>query len=440
MQDLVTDAIALKEALLDFVYDAEGEIAVALETYAAEHGSKDKYDIKQQNIIVDTFLTEGRVNETTPLELFMEERKDLNEIDCVLLELWQRNFTGLFEIKAISTTQLKLMNWLTAKEYLVVPHSSIPTAESDRWQQGEILLTRLAPLTDDFWFFFSDRSDKGKLGKPKLAVAIGEFRTKFGNQLYGDAPELLAEAWDSVAVYHQEFIDYFGSDRLTMPGEELNQKLGELQSKMSQKRLEAAGIDSSKSMQELMQESGADVSEIEEAADLSGSDTEAVAKVLKSKKKLSSVIPKIDLPPEIKAAELVTVFSHPKWGQMYLPNYLKLIDLLDKESPETDITCQYLVRKYLEEPQTNYYIWQLLVKERGNKLEKVLQTVLNNPNLKLETDLPATLQKYDKPLHPVLPDIASVPIHLNNLFEEAVAQVQKSKSKSKKKKKKKGFL
>lgn len=130
------------------------------------------------------------------------------------------------------------------------------------------------------------------MGKPKLAVAVGEFRTKFNSELYGDAPQLLEEAWESVAVYHQEFIDYFGSDRLTLPGEELNQKLGELQSIMSQKRLEAAGIDTSKSMQELVRESGADISEIEANADLSETDAAAVTKVLNSKKSFPQLFPK----------------------------------------------------------------------------------------------------------------------------------------------------
>jgi hypothetical protein len=49
------------------------------------------------------------------------------------------------------------------------------------------------------------------------------------------------------------------------------------------------------------------------------------------------------------------------------------------------------------------------------------------------------LKQYNKSLEPQLPEIASVPQHLHQLFEEAVAQVQSKSKSSKKKKKGKGF-
>jgi hypothetical protein len=61
--------------------------------------------------------------------------------------------------------------------------------------------------------------------------------------------------------------------------------------------------------------------------------------------------------------------------------------------------------------------------------------VLKRPDFKLDSDLNALLQQYNKPIEPELPEIASVPVHLHNLFEEAVAEVDKSKSKSKSTKK-----
>jgi hypothetical protein len=431
-------AVELKQALVDFVYDAEGELAVALESYAAQQGNKERYGIKQQNLILDTFITAGKVGEQTPIELFLAQATNLTDGDRDLLHNWQNSFTGLFEIKQILPDCLELMNWLTAKHYRVFLPPNLPANEKSRWQVGEILLTRIAPLDEQNWMLFSDFITKGKLSKPKLAVAIGEFKRNYPDSLYGDAPDLLEQAWESVVIYHQEFVDFFGSDRLTLPGYKLNQQLGELQAKMSERRLAEAGIDSSKSVQDLIRETGADREEIEEAAVAVGAEAEAVDKMLKSKEKLSLVTSKIELPPEIKQAEQVTVFSHPRWGQMYLPTYTKLTTLLASAAPEENQTCQLLVRKYLEDPQINYYIWQQLQQEYAPQLEKVLQTTLNLPDYNLEEDLPETLKKYEKCLEPTLPEIASVPQHLHDLFTEAVAQVQKSKTK-KKKKTSKGF-
>lgn len=49
----------------------------------------------------------------------------------------------------------------------------------------------------------------------------------------------------------------------------------------------------------------------------------------------------------------------------------------------------------------------------------------------MQENLNTLLQEFNKPIEPELPDIASVPIHLHNLFQEAVVEVSKSKPKGK---------
>ncbi|MGF1590130.1 MAG: hypothetical protein ACFCU7_12955, partial [Pleurocapsa sp.] len=415
-----------------------GAIATALEIYAADKGKRNSYGIKQQNLTVDLFATQGKVAEKSPLELFLEQAK-LSPEDSAQVKLWQKSFIGLFEIKSIHNDHYQLMNWLTAKTYKIYGHSQMSDKETSRWQPGEIILSIIAPINDDEWFFFSDRIIKGRLSQPKLAVAIGEFRDNYPEALYADAPELLEQAWSSVAVYHQEFVDYMGSDRITLPGYKLNQKIGELQQIMSQKKLAEAGIDQSKSLSELLKESGKTEAEFTEAATDLGADAQAVANVISHQDK-SMVTPKVDLPPEIKQAESVTVFSDPKWGQMFLPTYEKFTGLLAQENPAIAENSHLLVRKYLEQPEANYFVWQQLKQQYPQALEKLVGNYLEQPKFNLETDLDKLLLEHDKSSTPQLPSIASVPIHLNDLFETAVAQVQKTKSKTKKQKKKKGFL
>jgi hypothetical protein len=438
------EAKQLKLALIDFVYEAEGEMAIALEKYAAEQGSKERQGIGQQNLTIDTFITEGKVNNKSPLDIFIENNPDLTQGDRHLLDRWRNSFTGLFEIIEILPFGFQLMNWLTAKYYNVVSEEKVlsPTAQKKQSQPGEILLGRIAPIEDKngSWIFLSDPIVKGRLSKPKLAVAIGEFKESYKNNLYSDAPELLEEAWQSVAEYHREFIDFFGSDRITLPGYQLNQKMSELQSRMSKKRFAAAGIDDSKSLSEIIRDSGADEAELTEAASEFGEDSEALVKTLKAKEKLSTVIPKINLPDEIKKAERVTVFSEPRWGQMFVPTYTKFQALVESNNPQSLPNCEKMVRKYLEDPQINFFIWQQLQEKYPIQLEILLQDVLQRPTFNLNRDLAATLSEFNKPIEPDLPEIASIPKHLNDLFEEAVAQVQKSSSKNKKKlPKTKGF-
>ena len=66
----------------------------------------------------------------------------------------------------------------------------------------------------------------------------------------------------------------------------------------------------------------------------------------------------------------------------------------------------------------------------------MLREILKRPNFNLQQDFNDLLKTVNKPINPVLPEIASVPIHLHNLFQEALSEVnKKSKSKSKSKSK-----
>ncbi|KKD35131.1 hypothetical protein WN50_27040 [Limnoraphis robusta CS-951] len=435
---MLEQAAQLKQALVDFVYDAEGDLAVAFEQYVATHGSRDRQDIRLQNLVVDMFLNSGEVDDQTPIDLFLASESDLSASDRDLVKHWQQTFTGLFEIIEIQPESFKLMNWLTAKYYTVFPSPEISQSDMDKWKPGDILLSRIAPLPDGNWMFSGACIPKGKLGKPKLAVVIGEFKDNYPNQLYGDAPDLLEKAWESVLQYHQEFVDCLGSDRILLPGYQLNKKITELQERLSKKQLEAAGIDSSKSLKQIIQEAGVDETEIKASATEAGVDEKSVEQVLGNNDS-PMLFPKVQLPDEIKRAEQVMAFSHPRWGQMFVPTYPKFVSVLKAEDPVTQPNSDKLVRKYLEDKEINTFIWQQLKEEYPTQLETLLKAVLERPDFHLERDFESMLKQYNKSLEPQLPEIASVPQHLHQLFEEAVAQVQSKSKSSKKKKKGKGF-
>ena len=425
----------LKQALIDFVLDAEGELAESLEAYAAEQSRRqERHDKAQQDLIIDSFLTEGRVGERLPLDLFLEQT-DLSPSDRQLVSGWGRSFIGLFAVIKILADGFKLMNWLTNKHYIVKPSSVKVLEEMTRFKEGEILLTRIAPTTETYWIFSGPCTSMGKLGKPKLAVAIGNFKENYKAALYSDAPELLEQAWLSVNQYHQQFLDFFGSDEVTMPGYQLNKKIAELQEEMTRQRLAAAGIDESKSLAEVAQEAGVEEEELKAAAEEAGADSQVVAQLFDRKSATKMVMPKVDLPVELRKAEQVTALSHPRWGQIFLPTYSQFKALLEAEDWQNVEGAEKLIRYYLENPTINAFIWQRLAQQNPTELEKVLQTVLNRPDFLLNRDLDSLLQEYNKPIQPELPEIASVPVHLHDLFQEAVVEVNKSNSKAKSKKK-----
>jgi hypothetical protein len=422
----------LKQNLTDFVYDAEGELAQALESYAAAKSRRGSGDNFQQELIVDSFITEGRVGDSSPLDLFIENNQELSESDRTLIKSWYRTFIGLFAITKLLPDGFELRNWLTDKHYIVKPNNAQKLKEISRLKEGEILLTRISPVTESEWTFSGPHTQMGKLGKPKLAVAIGNFKDNYKNHLYGDAPELLEEAWQSVAIYHQQFVEFFGSDEVTMPGYQLNKKIAEFQEILTKKRLEEAGIDTSKSLGEVAQEAGMGEEEIKAVAEEFGTDAQAVSQMFDKKKSSSKMVtPKVDLPAELRKAEQVTAISHPRWGQMFLPTYFKMKALLEAEDWQTVEGAEKLMRFYLEDKSINAFIWHRLAQQYPIQLEKALQTFLQRPEFQLQNNLDTLLQEQNKPIEPELPEIASVPIHLHNLFQEAVVEVHKSKPKGK---------
>ncbi|WP_228057313.1 hypothetical protein [Tychonema sp. LEGE 07203] len=434
-------AWTLKQNLIDFVMDAEGDLAVALEAFAAARSTGERYDIAQQNQVIDSFTVEGKVGDTTPIDLFVESQPDLTQSEIGLLESWRlRSFPGLFEITKISPDSLELMNWLTAKHYAVKPNSANLLAQMSRFKLGEILRARIAPLTDDWWILSSPPIPMGKLGKPKLAVAIGNFKQNYKNNLYSDAPELLEQAWQSVEEYHKDFTDFFGSDEVTLSGYHLNKQLAEFQEAITKKRLADMGVDETKSLADIVADAGVDREEVKAAAiAAAGADAKAVEVALESNAS-KMVAPKVELPDRFKKAEQVSALSHPRWGQTFLSTYAQFTEMLAAEDFSTIPGYEKLVRSYLEDPAINAWIWRRLAKVNPAKLAQILQTVLQRTDFQIDRDLDSLLQEFKKPLEPELPEIASVPLHLHNLFQEALGEVQKSKSKPQDKKKtSKGF-
>ncbi|KPQ34129.1 MAG: hypothetical protein HLUCCA11_16190 [Phormidesmis priestleyi Ana] len=429
--------LATKKAFIDFVLNAEDAIATALETFSAQQLSRwaqpTLSGLNRTDLAIDMFLSEGRIEGHSIAELFLQANPEaLGQTNLKQwAEQWTRTFNGLFVVRSASPDSYQVMNWLTEKDYSLYVDASQPVEIASRIKPGEIVLARIAPIDESGWLFSGPLTLLGKLGKPKLAVAIGNFKKWFPQHLYGDAPELKEAAWESVARQYEDFLAFFGEPPVTLSGYELNKKFQAYQAQTTERQLAEAGLDSDKSLQELAKDAGISEEEIAEAMDAVGEENLAVKKLIESKQSLKMVMPKASLPDDIRKAESVTVFSHPRWGQAFLTDYSRLMALLATPSPDPETTTEAdtrdrLVQKYLEEPRVNAHVWDYLTQTQGSQLEKVLRRVLNRPDFDIQTQLSPVLEKYGKSSTPELPDSASVPLHLHNLFQDALKAVGKS--------------
>lgn len=148
-------------------------------------------------------------------------------------------------------------------------------------------------------------------------------------------------------------------------------------------------------------------------------------------KKTVMASPQVDLPNHLKNAEILTIFTHPLWGQMLLPTYHQIKNILRTDDWQSIKNADKLIRQSLEDSEINAYIWKHLENQYPTQLEAVLQAVLERPYFSLSQDFEKLLQEFGKSLNPDLPETASVPLHLHTLFQDAVKEVHKSSSKSK---------
>ncbi|MBD2102143.1 hypothetical protein [Leptolyngbya sp. FACHB-261] len=427
----------LKQELVEFGLNSE--FRGRMDAFVLNHPSNRRRDIAQDNLLIDLFLTDVPVkNGQTLLDLFLSSRSNWQPEEQKLLESWQQTFLGLFELQEPLAGGWQLMNWLSARVYAAYATTATLQSSLERLKAGDIILTRLAPLDSERRIFSGPSILLGNLSKPKLAVAVDNFRRHYKSSLYADAPELLAEAWTSVTKQHEDFVEFFGSDQLAIPGYKLNKKLAEYHDWIVQRQAETAGVDANQSLASVAAAAGVDEEELEQMAAESGLDTsKSLSEIAADARDQVQSTPKLEVPTAITQAEQVTVFSDPQWGQAFVPNYERLVRLLTAPDVREIEGYERTVQALLKDPNFPTLVWLRAAQQHPQPLESLLRTALQRPEFEL-AQLGALLQEFGKPAEPELPETASAPAHLGQLFQDAVASLKPSaagKKTSKKKKK-----
>jgi hypothetical protein len=444
LDSLFERAGELHRGLIEFVKVADGAIGTArAEFESAQLKRSPQLDSAQRQLVNYRFVVEGRLADRSILDAFCASRQDLSDGDRALVSSWQGGFMALLGIIAVYPNGLEVMNWITAKHYRIQFADLESLKAVERLKVGEVILAQIIPIRGIDWLISSPWITLGKLGYPKLAVAIGTFRHNYPHYLYPDAPELLAAAWDSVTAYHDRFVDFFGSDEFTLTGVEMERKMAEFQQHSIDLQLAAAGVDKDKSLAELAADAGGNLEEtIELAATLGVPGGEASEFSHSAIGKM--VAPSLEFPPHLKQVRQLTALSDPHWGQILSADYAEICGWLadfgtqiDDRSPLPTQIDRW--QKFLAQPQSNAFIWRKLAAKYPHQFTAATRQLPDCDNFNLSTDLDNLLIKFNKYREPELPDIASVPLHLHRLFESALKQVSKDKAKVKKTTKSGGF-
>ena len=440
VSDRLTLAHRLKQELLDCVLDAEGDLAIALESYTAQELKRLNTSAfkgsDRTDFILDQFLTHRNEDETNAIHHFLAQNPQLSLPEQNLIKSWHQHLLGLFRVEDMQPEVLSIMNWMTQKRYQIAYNPEALSPVLKRLKPKDIIQCRLLPIDEETWMFSGPVLHLGQLGDTKLAVAIGSFRQHHPDSLYADAPDLFEEAWQSVEMMHESFEEFFEHTSLTLSGEDLHRRLKDYQNFLTQKELDSKGLDGKQSLKEVAQEAGVSKDELSERMELLGIDSPKQQQKIEEQTLAQMVRPPLELPKHLRSASSVTLLTDARGGQVFLPRFSAVIKTLESFSDLEPESIQEQFQTELADLEMKPFVWRSLAKTHPQALEECLKITTGNSSFDLNTDLESLLLNYHDRLEPTLPETASVPLHLHELFERAMAQLKPAKKNKKKAKSK----
>ena len=207
----------LKQALVQF---GTGErYRTDLDEWLARHAPRGEAGLVNT---VDAFLLQHPVRYgRTVVDEFIEEHPELSRADRELLLSWRDVVEGVFLVKQHEGDALQLFNLVDELTYRA--HSNMGPAALAVAEEGYYLAGRLVPIAGEWLVSGVLRvyppSERDTAGYIAAELASKSPRLVFRN------PQKLALAWKLQREDREEFLRFFGSDLVVVPGRELPERM-----------------------------------------------------------------------------------------------------------------------------------------------------------------------------------------------------------------------
>ena len=220
-ETLLDRAAELKRQLVE--YSQSGRYDGAFRRMVGEQGlDLGTWDDDRSLLMWDCFVLEYRLrNGRTVVEQFVDAHPELSPQDRELLLGWRDVVTGPFEVQRRDGPALILVNLVDDLTYRV--RATTGTEVLRRMPKRSFLITRLVRVGDE-WMFSGPTSvltpaERDLAYRLALDISLQIPKAAYRN------PQRLARAWELQRAERQRFIRFFGSDLVTVPGEEAQQRI-----------------------------------------------------------------------------------------------------------------------------------------------------------------------------------------------------------------------
>ncbi|GAA0476179.1 hypothetical protein Ade02nite_42540 [Paractinoplanes deccanensis] len=219
-------------ALLRRAGDLKGELVAfsrqprydrAVSRFLAEYGNGlEDADELQWMLLWDCFVLEHRLaNGRTVVDQFVDARPDLPEAERQMVLGWRDVVQGPFEVKRQDGPVLVVESLVDDLTYRV--RSNMGPAVFRRTPRRSFLIARLVAVGDE-WMLSGPiqilrASERDFACQLALDMSLRTPEAVFRN------PEKLAQAWEHQRADRARFVDFFGTDLLVVPGEQVQERL-----------------------------------------------------------------------------------------------------------------------------------------------------------------------------------------------------------------------
>jgi hypothetical protein len=224
LESLIERSAELKRDLVDFACGPRLQRHLT-QFMRKSVGPGDVLDEGDAAGLLDRFALQHRLpNGKTVIDQFLGSRPDLSAADRDMVRGWRDPVEGVFEFRGMDQTAIVLLNLLDDLEYRT--YSNMGPAAFRQLPKGGFLYARLVPigpvagawLVSGYMTAFR-KSDAARVAQIALGLATTAPELVFRN------PEKIEQGWRQMRDDRAAFIEFFGSDELTLPPAEAAERL-----------------------------------------------------------------------------------------------------------------------------------------------------------------------------------------------------------------------
>jgi hypothetical protein len=171
---------------------------------------------------LDEFLLQYRFPDgRTVIDHFLEKHPKLPVAERAMLQGWKNSVEGVFQIERRQGDALVAVNLIDELTYRI--YSNMGPGVFSRMPAGSFLVTRVVPVEDEWVLSGYSRvwPASERTGAYRLAAQLATLRPSLSFR----NPRKLEQAWELQRADRSEFVGFFGSDMVVIPGRELKERL-----------------------------------------------------------------------------------------------------------------------------------------------------------------------------------------------------------------------